>query len=296
MGCRLLAGKFRAMNDYERIARIIRLLNRAYMEQPSLDALAAEAGLSPYHFHRLFSKWAGVTPKDFVQCLTVSHAKTLLRKGASVLEASLDAGLSGPGRLHDLCVDLVAATPGEWKGGGKGWTIHYGVADCPFGLCLLAEGPRGICHLSFIEETAMDAAIEALKQEWPQACWRHDKSMASERVTAIFLTAPGELSPRPIRALVQGTPFQVRVWRALLRIPEGSLVTYGQLARSLDCPKAARAVGSAVGHNGLGYLIPCHRVIRETGIVSGYRWGSERKQAMIAWESLRRGDRVDASD
>jgi len=267
------------MNDYERIARVIRYLDEHHTEQPGLAALAETTGLSQFHFHRLFSTWAGLTPKDFLQCLTLEHAKTLLRDRESVLDAALDAGLSGPGRLHDLCVSLEAASPGEVKSGGEGLDITCGFADTPFGKCLLGESQRGICHLSFVE----NEAVTGLREQWPNARYRADNERAARLADRIFAQAD-----RPaLRAYVKGTAFQLRVWRALLRVPAGQLVTYGRLAAAIERPAAARAVGGAVGQNPLAFLIPCHRVIQETGAVGGYRWGSLRKRAMIAWERTR---------
>lgn len=273
------------MNDYERIARVIRYLGEHQAEQPDLAALAAYAGLSPFHFHRLFSAWAGITPKDFLQCLTLARAKSVLRNGEGVLDAAVAAGLSGPGRLHDLCVGLEAASPGEIKSGGAGWTITAGFAASPFGRYLAGEGPRGICHLAFIEPGTEAAALEALRAEWPGARLRHDDAAAADLAARIFERAAPAGSRPVLRACVRGTAFQVRVWRALLHIPPGALVSYGRLAAALGAPKAARAVGTAVGRNPLAYLIPCHRVIRETGAFGDYRWGVARKRALLAWES-----------
>lgn len=276
------------MNDYERIARVIRYLDEHHALQPGLDELAETAGLSPFHFHRLFSTWAGVTPKDFLQCLTLEHAKALLRDGQSVLTAALDAGLSGPGRLHDLCVSLEAVSPGELKSGGSGLNIRFGVAATPFGDCLVGESERGICHLAFVDDEGPDAALEELHHSWPEAHLRRSDRTTASLASRIF-GQPDANSKRPtLRAFVTGTAFQVRVWRALLRVPPGSLVTYGQLAAAIGQPSAARAVGSAVGQNPVAYLIPCHRVIRETGIIGDYRWGRVRKRAMVAWEVSRR--------
>lgn len=271
------------MNDYERIARVIRLLDERHTEQPDLAALAGSAGLSQFHFHRLFSAWAAITPKDFLQCLTVAHAKELLREGRGVLDVALSAGLSGPGRLHDLCVNLEAASPGEIKSGGAGWTISAGFADSPFGKCLIGESPRGICHLSFVENEK--DALDALRAEWPQARLQRDDSVAARVAARAFERPTGACSRTALRAVVCGTTFQVRVWRALLQVPPGTLVSYGRLAAAVGKPAAARAVGAAVGMNSLAYLIPCHRVIRDTGVVGDYRWGRIRKRAILAWES-----------
>jgi len=269
------------MNDYERIARVIRYLD----EQPDLASLASCVGLSPFHFHRLFSDWAAITPKDFLQCLTLSHARELLRDGKSVLDASMISGLSGPGRLHDLCVKLEAASPGELKSGGEGWTITYGFADSPFGSCLLGEGPRGICRFSFVESNDGLTELALLRADWPQARLQRDDSSAGRLVGQVF-ERPVRDSKRPsLRYYVQGTVFQLQVWRALLQVQAGTLISYGQLAALLGKPGAARSVGTALAQNPLAYLIPCHRVIRETGVISGYRWGRDRKRAILAWES-----------
>jgi len=278
------------MDDYQRIARVIRYLDLHHTEQPDLATLAAAAGLSPFHFHRLFVAWAGITPKDFLQCLTLTHAKALLRQGENVLEAALRTGLSGPGRLHDLCVTLAAASPGELKTGGRGWTIAYGFAASPFGLCLVGESPRGLCLLSFVEAADEEAARSRLRADWPRARLQRDDRGAAMFARRVFSSADGIPPATPLRAYVRGTPFQVRVWQALLQIKPGMLVSYGRLAKAVGRPGGARAVGTAVGRNPLAYLIPCHRVIRETGALGGYHWGPERKRAMLVWESCSRSD------
>ncbi len=278
------------MKDYDRIAHIIHYLNERHTEQPSLAILAKQAGLSPFHFHRLFSRWAGITPKEFLQSLTYAHAKAMLRKGESVLDTALEAGLSGPGRLHDLCVRLEAATPGEIKAGGTGWVISAGFSQSPFGLCLLAEGPRGICHLSFpsSKEKNRGVAKATLQQEWPQAKFEWNNERAARLSAPLFAEPGAAVHEAPLRSYVRGTGFQIRVWRALLQIPRGSVISYGQLANALGQPGAARAVGTAVSRNPLAYLIPCHRVIRQTGVLGEYRWDPIRKKAMLAWESVHR--------
>jgi AraC family transcriptional regulator of adaptative response/methylated-DNA-[protein]-cysteine methyltransferase len=272
------------MNDYERIARVLRYVDAHRAEQPRLPELAREAGLSVFHFHRLFSAWAGVTPKNFLQWLTFTRADGLLREGKSVLAAALETGLSGPGRLHDLCVRVEAASPGEIKSGGTGWTIEAGFSPSPFGDCLAAESPRGICHLSFVDGNRKEA-WENLKQLWPNARWQRDDAAVQRLLAGVFTRPDQPRKGRTLTAFVRGTDFQLRVWRALLNIPSGQLTTYGHLAAIVCTPSAARAVGSAVGSNELAWLIPCHRVIRQTGAAGEYRWGALRKRAMIAWEA-----------
>lgn len=278
------------MNDYERIARVIRYLDEHQAEQPSLETLAAQLGLSPHHFHRLFSAWAGVTPKDFLQALTLAQVRERLKRGASVLDAALEAGFSGPGRLHDLCVTLEAASPGEIKSGGMGWHLQFGFAETPFGECLLAESPRGICHLAFVEPETREIGRDTMVQDWPAARWERNDALAKRQADLIFRNPAENESVPGLRAFVRGSAFQVQVWQALLRLNSGELVTYGRLAERVGHPSAARAVGTAVGQNHLAYLIPCHRVVRETGVIGQYRWGQIRKRAMIAWESSRAGE------
>jgi len=272
------------MNDYERVATVIRFLDRHHTDQPDLNELAAAAGLSPFHFHRLFSAWAGVTPKDFLQCLTLEHVKQLLRDDDNILDAALNAGLSGPGRLHDLCVTLEAASPGEMKNGGAGMQIDYGFAETPFGEALIAETKRGICYLSFVNGNGRSDARGLLTSQWPNAKLHRSDTRIAKLSATIFTQGREGTSRRPLRTFVRGTPFQLRVWRALLRIPSGTLTTYGRLAEAIGQSQAARAVGSAVGANPISFIIPCHRVIRETGALGNYGGGRIRKQAIVGWE------------
>ncbi|GAB5402451.1 MAG: methylated-DNA--[protein]-cysteine S-methyltransferase [Aureliella sp.] len=283
------------MSDYEKIASAVRYLSEQSHQQPTLAELADFVGLSPFHFQRMFAKWAGVTPKKFLQCLTVQAARERLKSGRSVLEASLDVGLSGPGRLHDLTVLLEAATPGEIKSGGASWTIQAGFAETHLGDCFIAESPRGICNLEFVAHWDRDVARELLAKQWPNARVKWNQSLAKRLASNIMPSAETTTGQAPLRLLVRGTQFQVRVWQALLRIPPGCLVSYGHVAEEIGNTKASRAVGSAIGKNQIAYLIPCHRVIRETGIVGDYRWGTIRKKTMIAAELARFGDDTHAN-
>jgi AraC family transcriptional regulator, regulatory protein of adaptative response / methylated-DNA-[protein]-cysteine methyltransferase len=270
--------------DYERIGRAIAYLRRHADDQPDLAAAARHVNLSEHHFQRLFTRWAGVSPKRFVQYLTVEHAKSRLAASSSVLDLAGAVGLSGPGRLHDLFVTLEAMSPGEYRTGGAGLAISFGVHESPFGPALLALTARGVCGLRFVEGARDGAAW--LSREWPGADLQHDEAGTApifERIFQPLSSTPG----RPLALLVKGSNFQIKVWRALLELPLGSLTSYGQIAARVGAPGSARAVGGAVGANPIAWLIPCHRVIRETGVLGGYRWGIERKAAMLGWEAAR---------
>jgi AraC family transcriptional regulator of adaptative response/methylated-DNA-[protein]-cysteine methyltransferase len=276
-------------DDYARIEKAIARLGDRFREQPSLEALAAHVGLSPFHFQRLFHRWAGVTPKRFLQYLTLEHAKERLRASATVLEASFDVGLSGSSRLHDLFLNLHAATPGEYREGGRGLHIQWGVHGTPFGACLIAVTARGVCGVGFIcrharagSPTREEDVLARLQRDWPAARFQRDPAATRRFAEEIFAGNPrGE----GLSLFVRGTPFQVRVWRALLDVPLGCLTTYKAVGQAIGQPRAARAVGRAVGDNPIAWLIPCHRVIRGLGDVGGYRWGSERKRAILGWEA-----------
>lgn len=283
------------MTDYQRVAKVLDFVAATAPETPSIRELASEVELSVAAFHRLFYRWVGATPKAFLRCAILERAKKELRSGRSVLDASLQAGLSGPGRLHDLCVSFESASPGELKQGGQGWTIHVGAAMTPFGDALIAKGPRGVVHLSFHpEKITQSRAMEWVQPEWPQAAWSWEPTEAQALARQIFESEPNQDAPRPpIKAFVRGSAFRVRVWRALLRVPFGALTTYGQLAREIGDPKACRAVGTAVGANPISFLIPCHRVIQESGLVGNYRWEPERKRVMLSWEGASNANSVD---
>lgn len=271
--------------DYSRVERTIRYLEAHAQEQPSLLELAQQAGLSEYHFQRLFRRWAGVSPKDFLQCLTLSRAKTLLASSRSLMDASLELGLSGPGRLHDLFLGLEAMTPGEFKRGGEGLTLQWGVHATPFGETLFALAPRGLCGLSFLEGSRGEA-VEDLQERWPAARLVEDSRRTEPLADEVVARMRGA-APQPLSLVLRGSPFQVKVWQGLLAIPEGRVVSYRGLATAIGQPNASRAVGTAVSQNLIGYLIPCHRVIRATGAVGEYRWGALRKQALLGVEGAR---------
>jgi AraC family transcriptional regulator, regulatory protein of adaptative response / methylated-DNA-[protein]-cysteine methyltransferase len=269
-----------SQSDYARVEQAIRFLEQRFQEQPSLEAVAGALGLSPAHFQRLFRRWAGISPKRFVQYLTAEYAKQLLASSKSVLDVAYEAGLSGPGRLHDLFVGVEAMTPGEWKQQGAGLTIRYGVHPTPFGEALLALTERGICGLAFLSEEDASAALAPLRRRWPSALFREEPA-ATKTVSETIFGGTGGM----VTLLVGGTGFQLKVWEALLRIPPGKAVSYLDVAKRIGSPAAVRAVGQAVGQNSIAYLIPCHRVLREAGQIGGYRWGIARKKALLAWEA-----------
>jgi AraC family transcriptional regulator of adaptative response/methylated-DNA-[protein]-cysteine methyltransferase len=268
--------------DFERIGHAIEYLVAHYDKQPGLDDVAAEVGLSPFHFQRLFSRWAGISPKRFIQYLTLEHAKRVLAESASVLDAAYEVGLSGPGRLHDLFVTYEAMTPGEFKRGGAGLVIRYGLAPSPFGLCFIGQTDNGINGLGFVYDES-EAEI-FFRERWPAARLERDDATVKPLAAAIFAL---DHPPARLHVHLMGTAFQLKVWEALLRIPSGALVSYERLAAQVCGPSAARAVGSAVGANPVSYLIPCHRVIRKAGVITGYEWGPERKRALLALEGAR---------
>jgi AraC family transcriptional regulator of adaptative response/methylated-DNA-[protein]-cysteine methyltransferase len=271
--------------ETRRVERAIRYLARNRLEQPSLEDVADVMGLSPFHAQRVFSGWVGVSPKQFLGLLTVEHAKALLRDAESVLGAALEVGLSGPSRLHDLFVKLEAITPGEYKAEGNGLTMRWGIHPTPFGDALFVASPRGLARLAFLADEAPEAALAEACLDWPLSRFVEDPRATAELAASAFANLDGGPAPAPIRVLVKGSPFQVQVWRALLRIPAGAAVSYGGLARAIGQPGASRAVGTACGRNRVGYLIPCHRVIRETGALGGYHWGLDLKRTLLATES-----------
>ncbi len=268
--------------QYDTVANAIRYIREHARQQPELGDIAAAVHMSEHHLQKVFSAWAGISPKRFLQFLTKEHARAALRASQDSLSAALDAGLSGTGRLHDLMITCEAMTPGEIRQGGKGVTLFFGTAECPFGLALIGWTERGICDLVFFQ-TDEEAAVKQaeLSQQWPQATLIEDQQGAADYLARVFPTQP---SPGKLHLLLRGTNFQIKVWEALLATEPGQLVSYSQLAQAADSPRAQRAVGSAVAVNNIGFLIPCHRVIRESGEPGNYRWGAERKQAIHTWE------------
>jgi AraC family transcriptional regulator of adaptative response/methylated-DNA-[protein]-cysteine methyltransferase len=272
-------------SDYQRIAEAIEFINANADQQPSLEAIAAQLNLSPFHFQRLFSRWVGVTPKKYLQILTVERAKQLLAEAQPLLSVTDEVGLSSPSRLHDHFVQLEAATPGEFKTGGVDLSIDYAVHNSPFGDVFVAATARGICKLSFINQDQIEVHIADLQRRWPKAALRNQDSDRLNIIESLF--ADNQKIDRPLSLHVSGTNFQINVWRALLQIPEGTLASYSQVAEAVDRPKAARAVGTAIGSNPIAFFIPCHRVLQQSGNIGGYHWGTTRKHAMHAWESAR---------
>lgn len=272
---------------YQQIARVIEHLAANYQQQPTLAELADRANVSEFHFQRLFTEWAGVSPKKFGQYLTLEHAKQQLRRGAPLTEAAYDAGLSGTGRLHDLFVSIEGVTPGQFKQAGAGLALQHGVFDSPFGAYVLGAINGKIALLHFLDEDEPQPE-RLLSAAWPEATLLHDPTAVRSLAEQIFpvVGQPTNIS-RPLLILMRGSAFQLKVWEALLRIPEGRLVSYDQIAEAIGQPSASRAVGTAIGSNPVGYLIPCHRVIKKTGLFGNYRWGADRKQAMLGWEAAR---------
>ncbi len=291
-----LNNKFMNTNStytYQQMAQAIELLAATYRDRPTLAELASRANVSEFHFQRLFTEWAGVSPKKFSQYLTLEHARQQLRQGSPLADTAYDAGLSGTGRLHDLFVTLEGVTPGQFRQAGAGLRLQYGRFVSPFGDYVLGAINGKIAVLQFLDETG-PSAESLLRAAWPEASLYHDPTALQPLADPIFrvTTADGQLQ-KPLSVLLRGSAFQLKVWEALLRIPEGRLVSYDQIAASIGQPTASRAVGTAIGNNPVGYLIPCHRVIKKTGLFGGYRWGADRKQAMVGWEAARTASDAD---
>ena len=270
--------------DFQRIAKAIHFIEHNFTSQPTLAQIAASVHLSKFHFDRLFKRWAGISPIQFMQFMTLDYTKRRLTESKSVLETALDAGLSGPSRLHDLFVTFEAVTPGEFKNQGQGLTLSYGFCDSPFGKCLLANTHRGICYLGFVDQDRRSEALGSLIQSWPGSDFIENPSRVCPIANRIFCIDRSE-PPRPFYLQLKGTNFQINVWQALLTIPAGCVVSYQDIASHMGHPTAVRAVANAVAANPVAYLIPCHRVIAKSGKVHRYRWGSTRKKALIGWEA-----------
>ena len=270
--------------NYERISSAIAFIRQHHLSQPDLATVANHVGLSESHFQKLFTQWAGISPKRFLQYITLEYAKSRITQTQSILDLTADVGLSSPGRL-DLFVTIEAMSPGEFKSGGAGLVIHYGIHNTPFGQALIATTLRGVCNLHFIEPKGQLSA-EILEQSWPKAEIINDTQATQPLCSAIFGTTTSK-DKKPLTLLIKGTNFQIQVWRALLQLPFGSLTTYKTIANMIDRPTATRAVGTAIGKNPIGYLIPCHRVIRSSGELGGYLWGLDRKLTILGWEASR---------
>jgi AraC family transcriptional regulator, regulatory protein of adaptative response / methylated-DNA-[protein]-cysteine methyltransferase len=273
-----------AAADYDVVRKAIGHIRGHWREQPEIEAIAEAAGVTPTELHHLFRRWAGLTPKAFLQALTLNGARELLRDSASVLDATYEVGLSGPGRLHDLFVTHESMSPGEWKSGGEGLTVHFGFHPSPFGSALVMATPRGLAGLAFADHGKERATLNDMKSRWPRAAYVEDSARTAAIARRIF--DPTQWNPnQPLRVVLIGTDWEVRVWDTLLKIPMGRLVTYSDIAGKVDAPKAARAVGAAVGKNPVSFVVPCHRVVGKSGELTGYHWGITRKHAMLGWEA-----------
>jgi len=275
-----------ALRDYEIVSRTIGFISNHWREQPSIEEMSEAVSVTPDELHHLFRRWAGLTPKDFMQAVTLHNAKRMLRESASILDTAYDAGLSGPGRLHDLFVTHEAMSPGEWKKGGAGTTLRYGFHPSPFGTAVIVATGRGLAGLAFADEGGEQAALADLQRRWPLAAYIADQSITSALARRVF--EESQWCPdQPLRVVLIGTDFEVRVWETLLRIPMGNATSYSDVARRIGAPNASRAVGAAVGKNPISFVVPCHRVLGKGGAITGYHWGLTRKRAMLGWESAR---------
>ncbi len=267
--------------NYERIEQAIHFIRKSFKTQPSLEDIAEAVHVSPFHFQRMFTDWAGVSPKKFMQYISLDHAKTLLKGRMTLMDTAYETGLSGTSRLHDLFINIEGMTPGEYKNGGTNLTINYCFAESPFGKLIVASTHKGVCHMFF--EDNEDKALNDLKARFPAASFHQITDKFQQDALFIFQKDWKQLDQ--IKLHLAGTPFQLKVWESLLKIPMGRLSTYGDIAQSIDKPKAARAVGSAIGSNPVAFLIPCHRVIQNSGKIGGYMWGPDKKTAIIGWEA-----------
>ncbi len=275
------------MLDYQRIEQAIRFIRENFQDQPDLDEIARQIHLSPFHFQRLFKEWAGVSPKKFLQFTSIEYAKQLLQQQKTLATVSFETGLSGTSRLHDLFIQIEGMTPGEYQQGGKNLHIYYSHAETLFGNILIASTEKGICHISFVQETS---DLSALINRFPAAVLEQKTDLHQQEALKMFRDDWTDLDK--IKLHLKGTPFQIKVWNALLQIPMGSLKSYLEVANEIGDPKASRAVGTAIGNNPIAYIIPCHRVITSSGNLGGYHWGIDRKSAIIGWEAAKESIRV----
>jgi AraC family transcriptional regulator, regulatory protein of adaptative response / methylated-DNA-[protein]-cysteine methyltransferase len=273
-----------AAADYEVVRRAIGYIRNHWREQPEIEAIADAVSVTPTELHHLFRRWAGLSPKAFLQALTLDRARQLLRDSASVLDASYEVGLSGPGRLHDLFVTHEAMSPGEWKSGGEGLSISFGFHPSPFGKALIMATDRGLAGVAFADAGDEETALADMRRRWPKAAYVADETRTAGLARRIFDPSRWR-QDQPLRVVLIGTDWEVRVWEALLKIPMGRVATYSEIAGKVRTPTAARAVGAAVGKNPVAFVVPCHRVIGKSGDLTGYHWGITRKQAMLGWEA-----------
>lgn len=271
------------MTDYERIQKAIEFITANFQQQPDLDEVAKQVHVSPFHFQRMFKEWAGVSPKKFLQYISIEHAKTLLQQNHSISDVSFETGLSGTSRLHDLFISIEGMTPGEYKNGGKQLHINYSFAETPFGTIIVASTTKGICYLAFADEETN--ALQPLQKRFPKATFKQMVDTIQQNALFIFTQDWKNLSN--IKLHLKGTDFQLKVWEALLKVPIGGLTTYASVAEKINNTKASRAVGTAVGDNPVAFLIPCHRVIKSTGVFGQYHWGANRKTVIIGWEAAK---------
>jgi len=269
--------------NFNRIAKAISYIKANFKTQPGLEEIAEKVNLSPFHFQRLFSEWAGTTPKRFLQYISISYAKEMLKENQSLFDTALETGLSGTSRLHDLFVNIEGMTPGEYKNGGENLYINYSFAESPFGNIIVASTSKGICHIAFYDDE--NSALANLQRQFPAA--RYQQILDKEQQNALYIFSHDWSKLHQIKLHLKGTDFQLKVWEALLKIPMGRLATYGSIAKQLQNPNASRAVGTAIGDNPVAFLIPCHRVIQSSGALGGYHWGVNRKTAMIGWEAAK---------
>jgi AraC family transcriptional regulator of adaptative response/methylated-DNA-[protein]-cysteine methyltransferase len=277
-----------AATDYDVVRRAVQFISEHWRQQPEIEAIAHAVGTTATDLHHLFRRWSGLTPKAFLQAITLDRARTLLRDSASVLDAAYAVGLSGPGRLHDLFVTHEAMSPGEWKAGGDGVTLHYGFHPSPFGIALIIAAPRGLAGLAFADPGEEPAALADMQRRWPKARYVEDAARTAPLARRVFDPALWR-ADQPLRVVLIGTDWEVRVWEALLKIPMGRATTYSDIARKVCTEKASRAVGAAVGKNPISFVVPCHRVLGKSGKLTGYHWGVTRKCAMLGWEAGRTG-------